>query len=185
MPVAQLPDEEIVSRIQAGDRSGLGIAYEKYKRPLYNFCLRLLGDSSAAEDAVHGTFLIIAQRAGTLNNSGAFRHWLYEIARNEALMQLRRRNRFPTESSDSVWDSETPDTILAGKELVAIVQEGLQHLRPDYREILLLRDIEGFTYAEIARITDTTLSAVKSKIYKARNALSRVVGPIENERTVR
>jgi len=83
---------------------------------------------------------------------------------------------------DTVWNSETPDSILANHELRDAVRDALQCLKVEYREVLVLREYEGLSYAEIAEITETSISSVKSRIFKARKALACKLAPFLAER---
>lgn len=176
-------DEQLFERIRRGDRAALARLYERYKVPLFRFCLHLLKNDAQAEDAVHETFIKICNGAHAVEHPDSFRAWIFHIARNEALMTLRRRRPSSENGLDDVWDEETPLTLLVDKDISAIVQQMMSRLKVEYREVLMLREYEQLSYAEIARITGSTESAVKSRLFKARQALASNLEPMMRERT--
>ena len=117
----------------------------------------------------------------SLNSHIAFKSWLFSIARNEVLMIVRHNKIVPMESFDEemseVWDDKTPFTVTVESELQALVQQAIKCLKPAYREAVLLRDVEQMTYDEIAQTTGSTVSAVKSKLFKARIVLNEKLAP--------
>jgi RNA polymerase sigma-70 factor, ECF subfamily len=138
--------------------------------------LKLLRDDAAAQDVVQQTFIVVIEKIGSLRLDVTFRQWLFTIARNESLMVLRRRRLVPMdaleEAGHSVFDADTPETVFEKQETIGLVHEAVDRLTPMYREIILLRVTEQLSYEEIAAITETTVSAVKSKLHKARIALA-------------
>jgi len=171
-------DIELLSKLQNGDSRSLGELYERYKGPLYAFCLHMLRDGAKAEDAVHDTFVKVARQAYTLTHAGAFRGWLFQIARNETLMILRKTQPVHIEDEEDVWESQTPLTLLEGNERTEVVRTTLLSLKVHHREVLLLREFEGMSYSDIAAITGSTESTVKSRIFHARRALAEKLAPL-------
>lgn len=174
-------DMELLSQIRSGDRGAMTELYRRYRRPLFAFCARLLGDAQGAEDAVHETFLRLSTGARRIAEPGALKSWLYTVARNEALMTLRRNRNRDEEGSGSVWDGETPLTLAEKKDVQTLVQSALARLKVQYREVLLLREFEGLSYAEIASVTGESASSVKSRLFKARRALAGMLADVWNE----
>ncbi|MFH0988721.1 MAG: RNA polymerase sigma factor [bacterium] len=165
-------DLALVHDLLANDGAAFEALYENYKHPLFAYCERILGNSADAEDVVHDTFLKVQQELASLRDPALFKRWLFRIARNEALMKIRKRRMNGQVDTDSVWDDTTPHHQLEAKETVAIVQQLLMNLKPDYREALVLREYENLSYAEIAEIVSATEGAVKMRIFKARSALT-------------
>jgi RNA polymerase sigma-70 factor (ECF subfamily) len=165
------PDSELVERHQAGDREAFVSLYDRYKVKLYAYCFRLVRNSQDAEDAVHETFLKLFAGIDSLRHAAAFRTWLYRIARNEALMILRRSRGTVHVDPDVLWDSTNPLQILVDKDKVAVIQQALTEMKIEYREVLILREYEGMTYAEIAEVTGASPDSVKSRLFKARRAM--------------
>ena len=178
--VQTFSDDQLIRLIRAGDKAAFGILYERYRVPLYRFCVRMIGDNDQAADAVHETFLKLYHSAEDMNEPALVRVWLYRVARNEVLMALRREHRGV--DSNTVWDSETPQTILEQVELSAALEASLQDLKPEYKDILLLREMDGLSYSEIADVTGKSESSVKSRLFKARKALALALAPRLGER---
>jgi len=171
-------DSDLLNNLQNGDSRSLGELYERYKGPLYAFCLQMLHDGPRAEDAVHDTFVKVARQAHTLTHAAAFRGWLFQIARNETLMILRKARPEHVEDDDDVWESQTPLTLLEQNERTEAVRTTLQSLKVRHREVLWLREFEGMSYSDIAAVTGSTESAVKSRLFHARRALAERLAPL-------
>jgi len=133
----------------------------------------MLIDSGAAEDATQETFIKMSQNISSLQNTNAFLPWLFCIARNEVLMYLRRNKRNGIHNDKTVWDETTPFEIVVSTETTELVKKTLQNLKSEYREVLVLREYEQLSYQQIAEITGDTESSVKSRLFKARKALTK------------
>ncbi len=133
----------------------------------------MLIDSDAAEDATQDTFIKMYQNISSLHKTDAFLPWLFQIARNEVLMYIRRNKRNGTQNDETVWDETTPYVIAVSTETTELVQKTLQNLKSEYREVIILREYEQLSYKQIAEITGDTESSVKSRLFKARQALTR------------
>jgi RNA polymerase sigma factor (sigma-70 family) len=167
-------DELLLERVRAGDSESFAALYMKYRSPLFAFCLRVSADRGRAEDAVHETFLKLSASAETIRAGGALRTWLFRVARNEVLMMLRARKRSTSmeeSETDDPWDPETPLTLLESKDGAAMIEHAILLLKTEYREAILLREFEELSYAEIAEITHSTETAVKTRLFRARKAL--------------
>lgn len=165
-----------IQRFLEGDEQALSAIFQNYKAPIYRFCLKMLCNSEAAKDAVQETFLRAIEKRNQLRDIEAFRPWLFSIARNYCLSQLRHSIAHRPREHDPVVHETTSATIE--------MQEGWQHLqrainnlKPAYREVLLLREYDSLSYEEIAIITHSTMSAVKSKLFKARRQLYQELKP--------
>ena len=172
-------DEQLLQRICAGDAGAFARLYERYKGRLYAYCCRLLRNESWAEDAVQDTFLKIHAGVHGVNNPQSFPMWIFRIARNEALMMLREKKQTVEADGDAIWDNNTPLEVLTRKEDLELLRSLLDRLSVLYREVILLREIEQLSYAEIAELTGTTVSSVKSRIFKARKALGAKLKPLK------
>jgi RNA polymerase sigma-70 factor (ECF subfamily) len=174
-------DEIVVRQVRAGDSNAFGELYEKYKGNVYAYCYRLLQNQSSAEDALQNTFMKAFQSISTLDDATAFKYWLFMIARNEVYTVLRKvRSNGQVKSlddSDDIWDEQTPFSKAVQTDTVDIIQELLGQLKTEYREVLILREYEQLTYVEIAALTGDTVSSVKSRIFKARKALTKKLKP--------
>jgi RNA polymerase sigma-70 factor (ECF subfamily) len=174
-------DETILRQVYAGEVSAFASLYERYKNGVYAYCFRLLRDAAPAEDALQNIFTRAFESIRTLDDPSAFKYWLFMIARNEVygvIRKLRSPNREKAlDESEDLWDPETPLTQAVRSNQVDIIQEQLGHLRPEYREVLILREYEQFSYAEIAVLTGDTEGSVRARIFKARKALAKKLKP--------
>jgi RNA polymerase sigma-70 factor (ECF subfamily) len=180
--VTSQSDEQLLLQLRKGDAHAFELLYRRYRQPVYAFCLRLLGNESRAEDAAEETFLKMYNAIDSLATPAAFRSWLYRIARNEALMMMRQRRNTIEATDDTVWNDETPLTLLTGKDTTHIIQELLGKVKVEFREVLMLREENQLSYAEIAVATGLTESVVKSRIFKARKSLAIRLAPLFTER---
>lgn len=167
-----ISDEQLAIRLQNGDNQALTQIYERYKQGLYSFCYRLLGDGKSAEDVVHETFIKALTEKEKLQNPAVLKSWMFTIARNEAFAILNHRKKTrPITDDDEIFSEETPLTTVITNERTILLETLLNQLLPQYKEVLLLREFESMNYEEIAAITGTTISSVKSKLFKARKEL--------------
>jgi RNA polymerase sigma-70 factor, ECF subfamily len=166
-------DTELIRLLGQGDRQAFAELYERHKSAIYRYCLRMLIDSHAAEDATHDTFIKMFQNISSLQKTDSFLPWLFHIARNEVFMYLRRNKRNGTHNDETVWDEITPHVIAVSTETTELVQKTLQNLKSEYREVLVLREYEQLSYQQIAEITGDTESSVKSRLFKARQAIAK------------
>jgi RNA polymerase sigma-70 factor (ECF subfamily) len=141
-----------------------------------------LRDNRNAEDVVQETFVKVYIGCNSVRSFQSLRGWIFTIARNEAFGILRKTKIEFVEDDGQVWESETPLELLVRSEVKDIVQHFLGELKPEYREVLILREYEDLSYAELAIITSSTESAVKSRLFKARKALVKKLQPFFEER---
>jgi RNA polymerase sigma-70 factor, ECF subfamily len=171
----------LIERARAGDTRAFEDLARREERALYRHALRIVGTTSDAEDIVQDA-LFSAWRSIASFQGISFRAWLFRIATNRALDQLRSRKRRPELPLDPPDDDEVtwaepvapgPDlTQLAGdREALAAVETALEALPAEQRTALLLRDVEGFAYEEIAVITSVEIGTVKSRIHRGRLAV--------------
>jgi RNA polymerase sigma-70 factor (ECF subfamily) len=174
-------DEAVVQQVRAGNSNAFAQLYEKYKNNVYAYCHRLLQNQSSAEDALQNTFLKAYQSISTLDDPAAFKYWLFMIARNEVYTILRKAKSNgqvkSLDDSEEIWDEENPFSKAVQTDTVDIIQQLLGQLKTEYREVLILREYEQLTYVEIAALTGDTESSVKSRIFKARKALTKKLKP--------
>ncbi len=167
-------DAPLLSRARGGDLDAFNALVERYQGLVYNVCLRMLGETAAAEDAAQETFLS-AYRALERFRGGSFRAWLLRIAANLCYDELRRRRRrpLPLEAAAAVPApaEQSPHQAYLRGELAAHIQRGLAALPPDQRLALVLRDVQGLSYEEVAQAMRASLGTVKSRIARGRARL--------------
>jgi RNA polymerase sigma-70 factor (ECF subfamily) len=183
LPAPPQEESALIARSQAGDLSTFNDLVEIYQRQVYNLCLRMLGSVHAAEDAAQETFLAAYRHIRSFHGA-SFRAWLLRIAANACADELRRRHRRPQISLDQasedderpldVPDSgETPEDFALRRELNRIIQAGLITLPQDQRLAVVLCDVQGFSYEEIAESTRVSVGTVKSRISRGRERMRR------------
>ncbi len=178
-----MTDSEIIKAFRSGDELAFALLYGRYKTGVYTFCLKMLLDREAALDAVQDTFLRVYENRSRLISTPAFRSWLFTIARNQCLNRLRRSGRqvnIEGREDRLVTSNTNPASELEKAERHRLVNKHLSLLSPSYREVIVLREYHYLSYEEIAAVTRTTVSSVKSRLFKARRklaaSLSRATG---------
>ncbi len=166
-------DHDLVMEFRAGSQTAFLELYESHKLRVFRYCYRLLYDRTQAEDATQETFLKALTNLDRLEEATAFRSWLLKIARNEVFGILRRAKWNGEENPVEPQTEETPLKTLVELETKDAVHSLLSILKPEYRDVLILREFEQLTYEEIAAITGDTESSVKSRLFKARKALAK------------
>ena len=180
-----LDDAQLVSRALAGSQDAHREIVLRYQRPIYSLILRMVRESAEAEDLTQEVFLKAFTALGTFDPRRKFSSWLFKIAHNTAIDQLRRRRleTVPLETPDEERPDllamlpdqagETPEAALARHSLAQAIEEAVGLLRPDYREAVILRFQQGLAYEEIAEVTDLPLGTVKTHLFRARKALRK------------
>jgi RNA polymerase sigma-70 factor (ECF subfamily) len=176
----QATDAELMLQLKNGIMSAGAMLYERHKQAIYAFCLRMTSDVSSAQDAAQETFLKMLSKVHTVEHGITLRSWLFSTARNEILMVMRRKRTVPMEpleEAEEVSGPLTPLRVTEDRQMSAIIENAISRLQPVNREAFLLREKEGMSYDEIAAITGASLSAVKSRIFKARSAMNTMLTP--------
>ncbi|HKG27166.1 MAG TPA: sigma-70 family RNA polymerase sigma factor [Thermomicrobiales bacterium] len=178
-------DERLILAAQGGDLPSFNALVVRHERAVYNLCLRMLRDVSAAEDATQETFLKAWTAIATFRG-GLVRPWLLRIATNRCYDVLRARGRRPADSLDAeafesepAWTSQTggehPEVYAARAELSVHLERALAALPEDQRLVVILSDVHGQPYEEIAEITGVAVGTVKSRLSRARARLREVL----------
>lgn len=185
------PDAVLMLRVKRGDRAAFSALVEKYQQPLLNFLLRSLQDETEAEDLAQNVFVQVWKSARRYRPTARFSTWLFTIARNLCLNELRRRARHPAASLESPpaeselplpqrledQRSGTPPEALLREELFQKVEAALAELPESQRTAILLCREEEFSYEDIAAILGCSLSATKSLIHRGRETLKQKLKP--------
>lgn len=173
----------IVRKVLGGDANAFETLVLEYEKNVYNIALRMTGNSEDAADMTQEAFIKAYNSLQSFRGDSKFSVWLYRIVSNVCLDFLRSKNRRPTVSLSVVDDdgedaqldvadeSQSPELLLDRKLTRDSVRRGLDSLPPDYRQILLLREIQGLSYDEIAQALSLEVGTVKSRIFRARKRL--------------
>ncbi len=169
MPLQQ-PDFGVLRKAQRGDERAFTLIVRAYEVPVYNYVLRLVGDRALAEDLTQEVFLRVFQGLPKFSLRSKFTTWLFQVTKNRVLDELRANERRPlrTVNLDDIAPLEVVDAPFERVEAVDAVWRSVGNLTVDLKMALLLRDIVGLSYTEIADSLEITLATVKWRIYKAR-----------------
>ncbi len=183
----QMSDEDLMSQFQAGTVEAFDILVSRYKDPLTNYIYRFLGDMKECEDLLQETFLRVYRNRHSYRRIAKFSTWLYTIAGNLARSEYRKRKRRKLYSLQSVnRDDEeyeveipdetfSPDTHTEGTIQDHYIQEALKQIPDEFREVVVLRDVQQLSYEEIADITGLPMGTVKSRINRGRTKLQALL----------
>ena len=173
-------DPALIDAFRQGDEFAFVALYDRYKGAIYAYCAKMLGDRTAAEDMLQETFARAYEHRARLLSSTSFKAWLFTIARNQCLNALRKRGRevpFAPEAPEPPARGATPFGNLLKSEQADLVARTLDSLSPAYREVVVLREYQNLSYEEIAAVTKTTVSSVKSRLFKARRKIGATLRP--------
>lgn len=184
-------DRILVERVQAGDKQAFGLLVTKYQRKLARLISRMVRDSAEVEDIVQESFIRAYRALPGFRNDSAFYTWLYRIGVNTAknwLMTHGRRAQLTRsvdgdeaegqEDVELLQNTETPERLLMTKELGETVNAAVERLPEELRTAITLREIDGLSYEEIAQVMDCPIGTVRSRIFRARDAISAKLRPL-------
>jgi RNA polymerase sigma-70 factor (ECF subfamily) len=174
-----IPDEVLVQNFLDGSDIAYVNLYNRYKRQVYVFALRMLGESDGAKDVVSGVFLKVYERRVQLEHADRFKSWLFAIARNDCLSYLRKEGittRIEEEYEDTTVAPPSNDAETA--EEAQLLAQAIARLKPEHREVIILREYEGMSYREIAEVLNESENVVKSRLFAARQQLYQYLRPI-------
>jgi RNA polymerase sigma-70 factor (ECF subfamily) len=184
-------DLQLVERVRQGDQRAFGILVEKYQRKLMRLLSRMVRDQHEVEDIAQEAFIKAYRALPQFRGDAAFYTWLYRIAVNTAKNYLSSRNRsMPTVSDQAMNDDDepderlvaqdisTPETELLSKQVAIAVNQAVDALPQELRQAITLREIEGMSYEEIADTMACPIGTVRSRIFRAREAIAAKLRPI-------
>ena len=185
------PDAVLMLRVKRGDRTAFAELVEKYKQPLFNFVFRTLRDETETEDVAQNTFLQVWKSRARYERTAKFTTWIFTIARNLCLNEIRRRSRHPAESLEETHPEHDdqpsrqyedkkiflPTQNVLHSELAKKIEEALAELPENQRTAILLCRQDEVSYEEIAEILGCSLSATKSIIHRGRETLKEKLKP--------
>ncbi|GLT21531.1 MULTISPECIES: RNA polymerase sigma factor RpoE [Zoogloea] len=184
-------DQLLVERVQRGDKQAFGLLVTKYQRKLARLLSRLIRDPAEVEDVAQETFIKAYRALPSFRGDSAFYTWLYRIGINTAKNFLvSQGRRAPTstdfdsdeaetfEDGDQLRDINTPERLLMTKQIGDTVNVAMEALPEELRTAIVLREIEGLSYEEIASIMECPIGTVRSRIFRAREAISEKLRPL-------
>jgi len=183
-------DLELVRRVQKGERGAFDLLVLRYQHKVVKLVARLLRDPAEAEDVAQEAFVKAYRALGSFRGDSAFYTWLYRIAVNTARNTMASRQRRPldyeadlSESEQSVVESrmrhgDTPEAVALSDEIHRTVNGAIEALPEDLRTAIVLREVEGLSYEEIAEAMDCPVGTVRSRIFRAREAIDRSLKPL-------
>ena len=186
----RLGDQELVARAQAGDRRAFDLLVLKYQQKVAGLIARYLRDPNEVQDVAQEAFIKAYRALGGFRGESAFYTWLYRIAINAAKNHLASRGRRPPrddmemevaeqlESGGRLREMGTPENHLLSEEIAQTVQQALDDLPEDLRTAIVLRELEGLSYEEIAEAMDCPIGTVRSRIFRARDAIDKRLSPL-------
>ncbi|MCH2108860.1 MAG: sigma-70 family RNA polymerase sigma factor [Polyangiaceae bacterium] len=185
--VSTLPDSELMQRYARGDRASFQVLLERHQGKIYNFCMRFVGHSSLATELTQETFLRLVKARHQFRGESRFTTWLYSIARNLCIDELRRRKNRPEQElkeetlTESTYAFPPADQGIKTdhKRFAIELARALNQLPVEQREVFILRHLSGFRFTEIADMTHQPLGTVKSRM---RYALERLQAELETFR---
>lgn len=188
----ELDDGQVVMRHLSGDPQAFGTLVDRYQTRLLNFVNRTIGDRERSEDLVQEVFIRVFRHLHRFDQTKKFSTWIYTIASNLAKNELRNRSRNPLVLFQTIkknWEADhrplqfedpsaRPDDLYRKRYLKDAVEQCVGGLPEHHREVFVLRELEGKSYAEIAEITGCNLGTVKSRLNRARNSFAQLIGPM-------
>ena len=164
------PDFGVLRKAQRGDERAFSLIVRAYETPVYNYVLRLVGDRALAEDLTQEVFLRVYQGLPKFSLRSKFTTWLFQVTKNRVLDELRANERRPRSlvALDDLPPLEALETPVERLEAIDALWAAIDELNVDLKMALLLRDVVGLSYTEIADSLEITLATVKWRIYKAR-----------------
>src|SRR5688500_18438390 len=183
-------DQQLVQRVQKGDKSAFDLLVLKYQHRVLKLVGRFVNDAAEAQDVAQEAFLKAYRALPSFRGDSAFYTWLYRIAINTAKNTLvsnrRRRVDFDLDLQDpdqydrhaKLKDVATPERVMLTEEIREVVERAMQQLPEDLRTAIVLREIEGLSYEEIAEAMDCPVGTVRSRIFRAREAIDKRLQPL-------
>ena len=169
-------ERELIARLQKRDETAFEELLRQYEKKVYTLCFRMCGNSEDAEEAAQDTFLALWRGIDRFRQESSLSTWIYRLASNACIDLLRRRKKQGSSLSlddeelflDAVDPAPRPREAVEHREAQKLLQEGLSALPEEYRKVLILREIEGLSYTEIAESASLELGTVKSRISRGR-----------------
>jgi len=183
-------DQALVERVQRGDKRAFDLLVTKYQRKIFRLLSRLIRDPGEIEDVAQEAFVKAYRALPNFRGESAFYTWLYRIAINTAKNHLVAQGRRPTatdtevedaenfEEADSLRDVNTPDAMMMSRQVGEAVHRAIEKLPEDLRTAIVLRELDGLSYEEIAESMNCPIGTVRSRIFRAREAIANELRPL-------
>ena len=183
-------DQQLVERVQKGDKSAFDLLVLKYQHRVLKLVSRFVNDAAEAQDVAQDAFLKAYRALPSFRGDSAFYTWLYRIAINTAKNTLVSNRRRPVDFDLDLQDPDqydrhaklkeidTPEGVLLTEEIRQVVERAMEQLPEDLRTAIVLREIEGLSYEEIAEAMDCPVGTVRSRIFRAREAIDKRLLPL-------
>ena len=183
-------DKKLVKRVQKGDKGAFDLLVLKYQHKIVNLVMRYVRDPEVALDITQEAFIKAYRALPRFRGDSAFYTWMYRIAVNTAKNHLAAQRRRPRDGELDLQDPEqydlhaklretdTPEGVTLGRELKETVERAIAGLPEDLRTAIILRELEGMSYEEIAQTMECPVGTVRSRIFRARDAIAKKVGPL-------
>ena len=184
-------DQQLVERVQRGDKQAFGLLVSKYQRKLARLLSRMIRDPAEVEDVTQEAFIKAYRALASFRGDSAFYTWLYRIGINTAKNYLvAQGRRAPTtteieaeeaeayDDGEQLRDNDTPERLLQTRQIGETVNAAMEALPEELRTAIVLREIEGLSYDEIATVMDCPIGTVRSRIFRAREAISERLRPM-------
>lgn len=184
-------DQQLVERVQRGDKAAFDLLVSKYQRKIFRLLSRLIRDAAEVEDVAQEAFIKAYRALPNFRGESAFYTWLYRIAINTAKNHLvSQGRRAPTSTETEIEDAETfddgehlrdlntPEAMLLSRQVADAVNRAVERLPEDLRTAVVLRELEGLSYEEIAETMNCPIGTVRSRIFRAREAIAEELRPV-------
>jgi RNA polymerase sigma-70 factor (ECF subfamily) len=184
-------DAELVARVQRGDKQAFDLLVLKYQRKIMRLLSRMIRDPSEIEDVAQESFIKAYRALPQFRGESAFYTWLYRIAINTARNWLAQNNRRPStpsaqenedgetfDATDNLTDSSNPESEMASRQIAETVNKAMNDLPEDLRNAIVMREIDGMSYEDIAESMSCPIGTVRSRIFRAREAIAIKLRPL-------
>jgi RNA polymerase sigma-70 factor (ECF subfamily) len=191
---AEISDQMLVERVQQGDKAAFDLLVLKYQHKVVKLVGRFVSDIAEAEDIAQEAFIKAYRALPAFRGDSQFYTWLYRIAintaKNAVVSNRRRPAEFDLDTQDAeqferhpqLHEGDTPEGLALTEEIRKAVEEAIAHLPEDLRTAIVLRELEGLSYEEIAAAMECPVGTVRSRIFRAREAIDRKLHPLLDEK---
>ena len=182
-PMSDDPETALIKEVALGDRQSFKLLFVRYEKPLLAYMMKTLGDRQVAEEMVNDVMFEVWKQARLFRGNSRLSTWIFGIAHNKALNQLRRKGRRNVVGLEAVEDiangQKSPQQLAEERDVRERIKSAIEELPPQQREVVELTFYHGFSYEEIARILKCPAGTVKTRMFYARQRLREVLAGVE------